>query len=54
MVLGVFMAFYVTFKVVRVSIAQSGDGVKVIIGGTTRSTAAVFDKDFKRLRDTLG
>jgi len=54
MVLGVFMSFYVTFKVVRVNIAQPGDGVKVIIGGTTRSTAAVFDKDFKRLRDTLG
>lgn len=54
MVAGVFMSFYVTHKIVRVSIAPSKDGTTVTIGGTSRAEPTVFDKDFKRLHDALG
>ena len=53
MVLGVFMSFYVTHKIIRVRIARSDDGVSVTMGASSRAEPAVFDKDFKRLRDAL-
>jgi cytochrome c biogenesis protein len=53
MVLGVFMSFYVTHKIIRVNIAQSDDGVSVTMGASSRAEPAVFEKDFKRLRDAL-
>ena len=53
MVLGVFMSFYVTRKIIRVNIARSDDGVSVTMGASSRAEPAVFDKDFKRLHDAL-
>ncbi|MHB9035820.1 MAG: cytochrome c biogenesis protein ResB [Armatimonadota bacterium] len=53
MVLGVFMSFYVTHKVVRVSISQSKDGATVIMGATSGAELAGFDKEFNRVREAL-
>jgi cytochrome c biogenesis protein len=54
MVLGVFMSFYVTHKMIRVSVVPSQNGATVTMGATSRADSTVFDKDFKRLHDALG
>ncbi len=54
MTFGVFVAFYLNYKVVRVSICQSKSGATVVLGATSRGESDVFEKDFNRLRDALG
>jgi len=63
MLIGVFVAFYVPRKVVRVrvspaktglsSVASAKEGVTVAVGGTSRGEPSAFDWDFARLRDAL-
>ena len=53
MLLGVFIAFYVSHKVIRVRVSSSGGGAAVLIGGMSRSDPSALDKDFERLRSAL-
>lgn len=53
MVLGVVLSFYVTRRIIRISVVESGQGSKVTVGGASRSEPAIFEKDFKRLRDSV-
>jgi cytochrome c biogenesis protein len=53
MVLGLFMSFYVTRKTIRISISGAADGSKVAIGATSRAEPSIFEKDFKRLRESI-
>ena len=53
MILGVFASFYLSFKVIRISIAPSAKGVSVVMGASSKAEMSTFDKDFKRLRDAL-
>jgi cytochrome c biogenesis protein ResB len=50
---GVFVSFYVTHKVVRVSISPQGKGSRVVAGATSRAGPSVFDSDFDHLRRAL-
>lgn len=53
MILGVVMSFYVTRRIIRISVVGSEQGTKVSIGAVSRSEPAIFEKDFKRLRDSV-
>lgn len=53
MVLGVFASFYVTHKVIRVSIGSSDKATSVTIGASSRAEPVVFDKDFQHIRKAL-
>ena len=53
MVIGVFISFYVTHKVIRVSVSPSSKGVTLVAGATSRAEPGVFDKDFGNIRDAL-
>jgi cytochrome c biogenesis protein ResB len=53
MILGVIMSFYVTRRIIRISVVESEQGTKVSIGAVSRSEPAIFEKDFKRLRDSV-
>lgn len=49
MLLGVFAAFYVHHRVIRVRITEAG----IAIGGSSRSDTAVIERDISRVRDAL-
>ena len=53
MLLGVFIAFYVSHKVIRVRVSPLEGGAAIIVGGMSRSDPSVLDKDFERLRNAL-
>ena len=53
MLLGVFIAFYVSHKVISVRISSSEGGAAILIGGMSRSDPSALDKDFERLRNAL-
>ncbi len=53
MVIGVFVSFYVSHRIIRVSISSSGGGSEVAVGATSRADPEVFDKDLDRLREAL-
>ncbi|MHB0935682.1 MAG: cytochrome c biogenesis protein ResB [Armatimonadota bacterium] len=53
LVLGIFISFYLTHKIIRVHIAPSGKQVSVVAGAFSRAEAATFDKDFTRLRSEV-
>lgn len=47
---GVFLSFYVPYRVMRLRITASERGVKVIVGASSKDDAVVFDRDFDRIR----
>lgn len=54
MLIGIFVSFYVTHKVLRVAVSPSGkSGVKVVLGATSRGGTEVFDRDFEKIREVL-
>ncbi|HUV04163.1 MAG TPA: cytochrome c biogenesis protein ResB [Armatimonadota bacterium] len=53
MLLGVFISFYISHKVVRIRVSPSKEGAAVVAGGMSRSDPSVLDKDFERLRSAL-
>lgn len=53
LLLGVFVSFYITRKVIRVRVSPSKNGASVLIGGNSRSDPSVFDTEFERLMGNL-
>lgn len=53
LLLGLFMSFYITRMIIRIRIMPAKNGVDVVIGATSRSESAVFDRDISRLRSAL-
>lgn len=53
LMLGLFLSFYITRMIIRVRIIPAKSGVDIIIGATSRSDAAFFDKDMGRIRDAF-
>ena len=54
MLVGVFVSFYVTRKVIRIRISPSKKGASVAVGATSRADASAFDRDFARLHEAFG
>lgn len=54
MLVGVFVSFYVTRKVMRIRVSPSKKGALVAVGATSRADASAFDRDFARLHDAFG
>jgi cytochrome c biogenesis protein len=54
MLVGVFVSFYVTRKVVRIRVSASKTGALVAVGATSRADASAFDGDFARLHEAFG
>lgn len=50
---GVFLSFYVPYRVMRLRISATGQGVTAVVGASSRDDYSVFDADFKRLRDAV-
>jgi len=53
LVLGVFISFYLTHRIIRVHIATSGNKQTVVAGATSRADPSTFEKDWARLRDEV-
>ncbi|NLN77868.1 MAG: cytochrome c biogenesis protein ResB [Armatimonadetes bacterium] len=53
MVVGLFMSFYVTRRIIRISVVESGSGSDVTIGASSKAEPEIFEKDFKRLRESI-
>jgi len=53
MLVGVFVSFYVTRKVIRIRISPSKKGALVAVGATSRADALAFDADFTRLHEAF-
>lgn len=53
LVLGIFLSFYLTHKVIRVHIARSGNRVNVTAGATSQADPSTFAKDLGRLRSEV-
>jgi cytochrome c biogenesis protein len=53
LLIGVFIAFYVTHRLIRVRISRSKSGAEIVIGGMARGEPSVLDRDFDRLRESL-
>ena len=50
---GVFLSFYVPYRVMRLRISATGRSVTTVVGASSKDDAAVFDGDFRRVRDAL-
>ena len=50
---GVFMSFYVPYRTIRLRISAAGQSVTTLVGASSKDDAAVFDGDFRRIRETL-
>ena len=50
---GVFLSFYVPYRIIRIRIHHTGSSVTVVTGASSREDKAVFDHDFKRIGDAL-
>ena len=53
MLVGVFVSFYVTHRIMRIRISPAKGGVAVMAGAVSRGGPSGFDTDFDRLRETL-
>ncbi|MHB1458175.1 MAG: cytochrome c biogenesis protein ResB [Armatimonadota bacterium] len=53
LLLGLFMSFYITLRIIRVRITPAKNGVDITIGATSRSDITIFDRDIDRLKDTF-
>lgn len=53
MILGVFVSFYVTHRIIRASVSPGPSGASVVVGAQSRAEADTFDKDFERIRGAL-
>ncbi len=51
--LGIFAAFYINHRIVRVSISPAGNGSSVVVGATSRAESSIFNGDFDRIRNCL-
>jgi cytochrome c biogenesis protein len=50
---GIFLSFYVPYRMIRIRISTTGTRLAVIAGASTRDDTSVFDSDFKKIRDAI-
>lgn len=53
MMLGVILSFYIPYRVIRIRVSVTENGMDVAVGASSKESMSVFDTDFRRIRKAI-